>query len=66
MVVGPGGSPADPDGADGGRGSAPRTRDLGDYELHVGTGPDGVPAELLFCENETNAPRIFGSPATTP
>ena len=22
--------------------------------------------DLLFCENETNAPRIFGSPATTP
>src|SRR4051794_23125766 len=38
---------------------------LGDYELHVGTAPDGTSAELLFCENETNAPRVFGSPATT-
>ena len=40
--------------------------ELGDYELHVGAGPDGTPPALLFCENETNAPRIFGSPATTP
>ena len=30
------------------------------------SGPDGAPADLLFCENETNAPRIYGSPATTP
>jgi hypothetical protein len=40
--------------------------DLGDYELEVGPAPDGVAPGLLFCENETNAPRIFGSPATTP
>jgi hypothetical protein len=39
---------------------------LGDYELHVGPGPDGKQPDLLFCENETNAPRIFGSKATTP
>src|SRR4051812_13586717 len=28
---------------------------LGDYELLVGSAPDGSRAELLFCENETNA-----------
>ncbi len=39
---------------------------LGEFELHVGAGPDGARPELLFCENETNAPRIYGSPATTP
>ncbi len=39
---------------------------LGAYDLHVGAGPGGAPPELLFCENETNAPRIYGSPATTP
>ena len=52
-------------GADGSRIRASHPQ-LGDYELHVGAGPDGAPPELLFCENETNAPRIFGSPATTP
>jgi hypothetical protein len=40
--------------------------DLGDYELYVGAGPDGAAPELVFCENETNGPRIFGSNATTP
>ncbi len=39
---------------------------LGEYELHAGPGPDGSRPELLFCENETNAVRIFGGPATTP
>ena len=38
---------------------------LGDYELHVGAGPDGAAPELLFCENETNAPRVYGAEATT-
>ena len=38
---------------------------LGDYELHLGGGPDGAAPELLFCENETNAPRVYGAEATT-
>lgn len=38
---------------------------LGRYELQAAPGPDGSPA-ALFCENETNAPRVFGSEATTP
>ena len=32
----------------------------------MGVGADGTAPELLFCENETNAPRVFGQPATTP
>ena len=28
--------------------------------------PDGSAPELLFCENETNAPRLFGADPTTP
>jgi hypothetical protein len=40
--------------------------DLGDYELHVGSAPDGTGPELLFCENETNVPRIYGGEPTTP
>ena len=39
---------------------------LGDYTLHVGSAPDGALPRLLFCENETNAERIYGTPATTP
>ncbi len=39
---------------------------LGDYTLHVGPAPDGSRPELVFCENETNAERIFGTAATTP
>ena len=52
--------------ADGG--SRIRAVAPGAGRLHAprGPGPDGAPAELLFCENETNAPRIYGSPATTP
>ncbi|WP_426574028.1 MGH1-like glycoside hydrolase domain-containing protein [Aquihabitans sp. McL0605] len=34
------------------------------YELVSASGPGGAPV-ALFCENETNAPRIFGAPATT-
>ncbi|HEY5186332.1 MAG TPA: glucosidase [Actinomycetes bacterium] len=34
---------------------------LGSYRLLVDDG-----ARLLFCENETNAPRVFGAEATTP
>jgi hypothetical protein len=40
--------------------------DLGAYVLDVGPTPDGERPELLFCENETNAQRIFGTAPTTP
>lgn len=36
--------------------------ELGDYQLAVGYGPAGERAELIFTDNETNAPRLFGSP----
>ena len=39
--------------------------ELGTYELLAGAGPDGPPA-ALFCDNETNAPRVFGTAPTTP
>ena len=39
---------------------------IGRWVLAAGVQPDGVLPELLFCENETNAPRLFGAPATTP
>jgi hypothetical protein len=39
---------------------------FGDLELLVGPGPDGADATLVFCENETNAERLFGSPGATP
>ena len=39
---------------------------LAGYRLDAAPGPDGAPPEALFCENETNAPRVFGSEATTP
>ena len=35
------------------------------YELVSGAGPGGAPV-ALFCENETNHPRVFGGAATTP
>jgi hypothetical protein len=35
------------------------------YELVAGDGPDGAPAPV-FCENETNAARLYGQPSTTP
>jgi len=38
---------------------------LGQWILSAGPDPSGAAPELLFCENETNFPRIFGSaPAT--
>jgi hypothetical protein len=40
--------------------------DLGAYELLVGAAPDGSRPELLFCENETNAARLFHGPPSTP
>jgi hypothetical protein len=39
---------------------------MGDLELAVGAGPDGTPPTLLFCENETNVPRLYGAEAITP
>jgi hypothetical protein len=39
---------------------------LAGYRLDGAPGPDGTPPATLFCENETNAPRVFGSAATTP
>jgi hypothetical protein len=38
----------------------------GTWILHAGPAPDGSDPSLLFCENETNFPRIFGSAASTP
>ncbi len=35
------------------------------YRLEAAPGPDGALPEALFCENETNAPRIFGVEPTT-
>ncbi|TKV60533.1 glucosidase [Nakamurella flava] len=34
----------------------------GPLMLTGGPGPDGAPPEPLFCENETNTERLFGSP----
>ena len=34
---------------------------LGPLELVAASGPDGAVPELLFCENETNTARLFGS-----
>ena len=42
------------------RSSSP-TIALAGYRLEAAPGPDGAPPEALFCENETNAPRVFGS-----
>jgi hypothetical protein len=38
---------------------------LGDLELLAGPGPDGAPPSLLFCENDTNTVRLFGTEAVT-
>ena len=50
---------------DGRRCGSPTTRSPG-YRLDAAPGPDGRAPEALFCDNETNAPRVFGAPATTP
>jgi len=39
---------------------------LGPVRLAASPGPDGSAPAPLFCENETNAPRLFGAPAATP
>jgi Mannosylglycerate hydrolase MGH1-like glycoside hydrolase domain len=38
---------------------------LAGTRLEAAPGPDGSLPEALFCENESNAPRVFGSAATT-
>jgi len=39
---------------------------LGKWRLAAGPDPTGAFPQLLFCENETNFPRLFGTQATTP
>ena len=39
---------------------------LGELRLVAGAGPDGAAPAALFCENETNVERLYGSAATTP
>ncbi|HEY0536667.1 MAG TPA: glucosidase [Actinoplanes sp.] len=39
---------------------------LGELELLTGPGPDETGPTLLFCENETNLPRLYGAAPTTP
>ena len=38
---------------------------FGDLELVVAPGPDGTAPTLLFCDNETNAQRLYGISPTT-
>jgi Mannosylglycerate hydrolase MGH1-like glycoside hydrolase domain len=38
---------------------------LGELELLAGPGPDGAQPDALFCENETNTERLYGSPSVT-
>jgi hypothetical protein len=38
---------------------------LAGYRLDAAPGPDGSVPEALFCDNETNAPRVFGTAPTT-
>ena len=39
---------------------------LGAWRLAAGPDPTGRPPTLLFCDNETNFPKIFGGAASTP
>jgi len=39
---------------------------LGPLEVLAGPAPDGAVPSVLFCENETNAQRLFGAPGSTP
>jgi Glycosyl hydrolase family 63 C-terminal domain len=39
---------------------------LGELELLAGAGVDGSVPSALFCENETNTTRLFGTPPATP
>ena len=38
---------------------------LAGYRLDAAPGPDGLAPESLFCENDTNLPRVFGAPPST-
>ena len=38
----------------------------GTWRLAAGPDPEGHPPELLFCENETNVPLLYGGKAETP
>jgi hypothetical protein len=38
----------------------------GELSWELDAGPDGEPPELLFCENETNVRRLFGSEQSPP
>jgi len=42
-----------------------RHPELGSMLLAASAGPDGAAPRPLFCDNETNVPRLFGAPATT-
>ena len=61
-------------GSDGGARAAarrrrrrrPTTRGSTGYRLEAAPGRDGAPPEALFCDNETNTARLFGSPPITP
>ena len=39
---------------------------LGAWKLVAGPDPAGRPPSLLFCDNETNVPKVFGGAASTP
>jgi hypothetical protein len=39
---------------------------LGELELMAGPGPSGAEPSVLFCENETNTRRLYGSESGTP
>lgn len=43
-----------------------RHPELGTYRFLAAPGPDGTPARAVFCENETNAGRLYGVPSPTP
>jgi hypothetical protein len=63
LAAGPG---VGPDGAADGAAVTIQHPFGADLELLAGTGPDGTPPALLFCENETNVARLFGAAPVTP
>jgi hypothetical protein len=40
--------------------------ELGAWKLVAGPDPTGGPPTLLFCDNDTNVPKLFGGAASTP
>ena len=38
---------------------------LGGYRLQAAPAPDGASPQALFCDNETNLPRLYGAPAVS-